>query len=72
VPGRFILSIVIIFSDLKLIKFYMKIIITSLLLAIAGTLAHGQTIEISGTVNNQKGQPVPYAFVRDAQHNYAT
>lgn len=50
----------------------MKTIITSLLLALAGAVAYGQTIEISGTVNNQKGQPVPYAFVRDAQHNYAT
>jgi hypothetical protein len=39
---------------------------------LAGTGAFSQTISISGTVNNQKGQPVPYAFVRDAQHSYAT
>jgi hypothetical protein len=50
----------------------MKIIITSLILVLAGTVALSQTISVSGTVNNQKGQPVPYAFVRDAQHNYAT
>lgn len=41
-------------------------------MALAGSGAHSQTVGISGTVSNQKGQPVPYAFVRDAQHNYAT
>lgn len=50
----------------------MKIIITSLLIVLAGNVAFSQTIEVSGTINNQKGQPVPYAFVRDAGHNYAT
>lgn len=50
----------------------MKIISTISILVLAGTGAFSQTISISGTVNNQKGQPVPYAFVRDAQHNYAT
>jgi len=50
----------------------MRVFITTLLLALTGTLAYSQTISISGTVSNQKGQPVPYAFVRDAQHNYAT
>jgi hypothetical protein len=50
----------------------MKIISTISILVLAGTGAFSQTISVSGTVNNQKGQPVPYAFVRDAQHNYAT
>lgn len=50
----------------------MRAVITTVLLAFAGILSYGQTIGISGTVSNQKGQPVPYAFVRDAQHNYAT
>ena len=50
----------------------MKIIATSLILLLTGAASLAQTIEVKGTVNNQKGQPVPYAFVRDAQHNYAT
>jgi len=50
----------------------MKSITTSLILILTGAAAFAQTIEVRGTVNNQKGQPVPYAFVRDAQHNYAT
>ncbi|MGZ3944240.1 MAG: carboxypeptidase-like regulatory domain-containing protein [Mucilaginibacter sp.] len=36
------------------------------------TGVYGQTVTVKGTVHNQKEQPVPYAFVRDAQHNYAT
>jgi len=39
---------------------------------LSGTVAIGQTVAVTGTVNNEKGQPVPFAFVRDAQHNYAT
>jgi len=50
----------------------MKTISTSLILILTSAAAFAQTIEVRGTVNNQKGQPVPYAFVRDAQHNYAT
>lgn len=50
----------------------MKSISTSLILLLIGATAFAQTIEVKGTVNNQKGRPVPYAFVRDAQHNYAT
>ncbi|ASU32545.1 carboxypeptidase-like regulatory domain-containing protein [Mucilaginibacter xinganensis] len=50
----------------------MKIITTISIVVLSGTFALGQTVAVSGTVNNQKGQPVPYAFVRDAQHNYAT
>src|SRR5882762_6301173 len=48
------------------------IITTTSLLLVLGSAALGQTITVKGTINNQKGQPVPYAFVRDAQHNYAT
>jgi len=50
----------------------MKTTITTLILALTGSLAYCQTSPVSGYVANQKGQPVPYAFVRDAQHNYAT
>ena len=50
----------------------MKIINTICLLVLISTITFGQTVSISGTVNNQKGQPVPFAFVRDAHHNYAT
>jgi hypothetical protein len=50
----------------------MKTISTTSLLLVLGSVALGQTVTVKGTVNNQKGQPIPYAFVRDAQHNYAT
>ena len=50
----------------------MKFFTTISLIAFSGTIAFGQTVTVSGTVNNQKGQPVPFAFVRDAKHNYAT
>lgn len=50
----------------------MKTTITTLLAVLAATVTFGQTIAVSGTVSNQKGQPIPYAFVRDIQHNYAT
>ncbi|HEY8929348.1 MAG TPA: carboxypeptidase-like regulatory domain-containing protein [Mucilaginibacter sp.] len=50
----------------------MKAIITTLILGLTGTLAYSQTAAVSGTVNNQNGQPVPYALVRDVQHSYAT
>ena len=50
----------------------MKIFTSISLLILTGTLAVAQTVPISGTVNDEKGQPVPYAFVRDVQHNYAT
>jgi len=50
----------------------MKFITFTCLLVLAGTVAFSQTITVSGTVNNEKGQPVPFAFVRDINHNYAT
>src|SRR4051794_21377432 len=50
----------------------MKTITTTSLMLILASAALGQTVTVKGTVNNQKGQPVPYAFVRDAQHNNAT
>jgi len=50
----------------------MKIISTISIIILSGTFAFSQTIAVSGSVSNQKGEPVPYAFVRDAQHNFAT
>jgi len=50
----------------------MKTIITTTLMLGLASAALGQTVIVKGTVNNQKGQPVPYAFIRDTQHNYAT
>jgi len=49
----------------------MKTIITTTLILGLASAALGQTVIVKGTVNNQKGQPVPYAFIRDTQHNYA-
>ncbi|SHM81438.1 carboxypeptidase-like regulatory domain-containing protein [Mucilaginibacter sp. OK098] len=50
----------------------MKFITTIGLLVLTNTIAFSQVISVSGTVNNQKGQPIPFAFVRDVNHNYAT
>ncbi|HVW95749.1 MAG TPA: carboxypeptidase-like regulatory domain-containing protein [Mucilaginibacter sp.] len=50
----------------------MKILLNGLIFIFSSAVAFGQTIQVTGVVDNQKGQPVPYAFVRDAQHNYAT
>ncbi|MCR8557824.1 carboxypeptidase-like regulatory domain-containing protein [Mucilaginibacter sp. BJC16-A38] len=51
-------------------KIFFRITLSAFLLS--GTVAFGQTIAVTGTVNNEKGKPIPFAFVRDAQHNYAT
>ncbi|SHM81460.1 carboxypeptidase-like regulatory domain-containing protein [Mucilaginibacter sp. OK098] len=50
----------------------MKNICFILLVFFGGTKSFSQTISISGTVKDAQGQPVPVAFVRDAQHYYAT
>ena len=50
----------------------MKFITTIGLLVLTNTIAFSQVVSISGTVSNQKGQPIPFAFVRDVNHNYAT
>ena len=42
----------------------------TLFLTCAVTFA--QTVTVSGTVNDQKGKPVPFAFIRDSQHPYGT
>ena len=48
-----------------------KTIFLSLLIFLS-TIAFGQTILISGTVTDEQGKPVPFAFIKDAEHNYAT
>ncbi|MDB4918418.1 hypothetical protein [Mucilaginibacter sp.] len=50
----------------------MKFFIPGGLFLLISSFTFGQTVVVSGTVNNEGGQPVPYAFVRDVQHNYAT
>lgn len=41
-------------------------------IVICSLSAFSQTISISGTVKDAQGQPIPLAFIRDAQHYYAT
>ncbi|HEY8783024.1 MAG TPA: hypothetical protein VIM16_15465 [Mucilaginibacter sp.] len=48
-----------------------KTIAPSLLILI-NMIAFGQTALVTGTVNDQKGRPVPFAFIYDSQHPYAT
>ncbi|MBD1393471.1 carboxypeptidase-like regulatory domain-containing protein [Mucilaginibacter glaciei] len=47
-----------------------KLIFLGLVLSSAVTLA--QNVRVSGTVVDQKGEPIPFAFVSDTQHPYAT
>jgi hypothetical protein len=50
----------------------MKKICLICLLALSCSFAFCQGISITGTVKDQQGEPVPLAFIRDAQHFYAT
>lgn len=51
----------------------MKRITISCLFVLMSTLVFAQTtISISGTVTDEKGNPVAFAFIKDAQHNYET
>jgi hypothetical protein len=50
----------------------MKIISTFYLILLTCISGFAQTISVSGTVNDENGRPIPYAFVRDAKHSYAT
>ncbi len=49
----------------------MRVITLFALLIFISMASFGQTVNISGTVTDQKGQPVPFAFIRDSQHSYA-
>ncbi len=48
-----------------------KIILTSLV-ALITTFTFAQKNTVIGTVNDKQGKPVPFAFIKDAQHSYAT
>ncbi|HEY8929347.1 MAG TPA: hypothetical protein VIM55_09165 [Mucilaginibacter sp.] len=50
----------------------MKTVKAIFFLTLAGAGAFAQTTTVKGVVNDEKGKPVPYAFVRDVNHNYAT
>src|ERR1700744_3059007 len=50
----------------------MKRVTILFLFLLIGGCVFGQTISVSGTVTDEKGTPVAFAFVKDAQHNYQT
>jgi len=50
----------------------MKRIIGIGLFIFLGTAAFAQTTTVSGTVADDQGKAVPFAFIKDSQHNYAT
>ncbi|NHA07729.1 hypothetical protein G7092_28275 [Mucilaginibacter sp. HC2] len=50
----------------------MKRIFIYLLPILMSAITHAQTITVSGTVNDQQGKPLPFVFLRDSQHSYAT
>jgi hypothetical protein len=50
----------------------MKKLLLCCLPVIAGTLSYAQTINVAGKVSNEKGQPVPFAFIADLKSNHAT
>jgi hypothetical protein len=50
----------------------MKKSIALLTSVLAGTVAFGQSVAVNGTVTDQKGNPVPFAFVYSSNHPFAT
>jgi hypothetical protein len=50
----------------------MKKIIFACILGLLSTYTFAQKNNVSGTVNDEQGKPVPFAFIKDAKHNYAT
>ena len=50
----------------------MKKTLLCLLSILASTFTFGQTIMVSGTVNDGQGKPIPFVFIRDSRHSYAT
>jgi hypothetical protein len=50
----------------------MKKIALFISLIVSGTFALAQTVAVNGTITDQGGKPVPFAFIRDSQHSYAT
>ncbi|WP_428327728.1 hypothetical protein [Mucilaginibacter sp.] len=50
----------------------MKILNFCFLFSIIASFSFGQTVLVNGTVSNQAGEPVPFAFIKDIKHNYAT
>jgi hypothetical protein len=50
----------------------MKTTILSWLLILTSTITFAQTVAVSGTVNDQQGKPVAFAFISESQHPYGT
>jgi hypothetical protein len=50
----------------------MKIFTTIILLTFSSIISYAQTVTVSGNINDEKNKGIPYAFVRDVKHNYAT
>jgi hypothetical protein len=50
----------------------MKRITILCLLILIGKFAFAQMAAVSGTVVDDNGKPVPFAFIKDAQHNFQT
>ncbi|HTE01049.1 MAG TPA: carboxypeptidase-like regulatory domain-containing protein [Mucilaginibacter sp.] len=50
----------------------MKKAILSWLLILTSTITFAQTVTVSGTVNDQQGKPVAFAFISESQHPYGT
>lgn len=48
-----------------------KVILLGLIIISKITIAQ-TTVSVNGTVTDQKGKPIPFAFINDSQHPYAT
>jgi len=46
--------------------------VLTFLFALAVTFCFAQKNTVAGTVNDKQGKPIPFAFIKDARHNYAT
>ena len=50
----------------------MKQISLIVIFSVITTITFAQTTPVSGTVTDDQGKPVAFAFIKDAEHNYAT
>ena len=51
---------------------FMKKTILTCLVGLISTFTFAQKIALSGTVNDQQGKPIQFAFIKDARQNYGT
>src|SRR5882724_5928608 len=60
------------FEQKYIYMLYIKKITLSIIVCFASILCLAQAAQVSGTVTDEQGKAVPFALVKDIQHNNAT